>query len=58
MNLFYDAMPACWKKLTVDHCQEVNHIINDVYKAVPANKKVWTKGNVLKLVEYVKLGEV
>ena len=25
---------------------------------MPANKKVWTKGNVLKLVKYVKLGEL
>ena len=57
-NSLYDAIPACWKKLTVDHRQEGIQIIDDVYKSVPENKKVWTKGNVLKLVKYVKLGEV
>ena len=57
-NSLYDAISYCWKKLTVDHRQEVIQIIDDFYKSVPANKKVWTKGNVLKLVKYVKLGEV
>ena len=51
-------MPACRKKLSVDHRQEVIQIIDDVYKLAPANKKVWTKCNVLKLVKYVKVGEV
>ena len=58
MNFLYDAMPDFWKKLTVDHRQKVIQIIDDVYKSVPANKKVCTKGNVLKLVKYVKLGEL
>ena len=57
-NPLYDEIPAFWNKLTVDHRQEVIQIIDDVYKSVPGKKKVWTKGNVLKLVKYVKLGEI
>ena len=51
-------MPYCWNKLTLDNRQELIQIVDYVYKSVPANKKVWTKVNVLKLVKYVKLGEV
>ena len=42
-NSLYDAMPACWKKLTLDHRQEVIQIIDDVYKSVPANKRYGQK---------------
>ena len=38
-NSSYDKIPACWKKLTVDHSQELIQIIGEGYKSVPAKKR-------------------
>ena len=38
-NLLCDAMPYFWKKLTVDHRQEVIQIIDEVNKSVPETKR-------------------
>jgi hypothetical protein len=54
----YDAMPACWKRLTVEQRNKVMGTIREVYKSTHVNKRVWTKQNVFNLVKFVKLDDV
>jgi len=54
----FDAMPACWVNMSVEHRHEVLTIIKGVYEtAALCDAKVdWTKGTVVGLARYVKLG--
>ena len=54
----YDAMPACWKRLTIELRQSVMVTIREIYRSAPADEKVWTKQNVLRLAKFVKLDDV
>ena len=54
----FDAMPACWKRLTVEERQNVMAIIDGLYRDAEVGKPIWTKLNILRLVKYVSLDEV
>ena len=56
----FDAMPACWVNMSVEHRDEVLRIIKDVYEtaALCDTKVDWTKGTVCGLARYVKLEDV
>ena len=54
----YDAMPACWKRLSVEHRHGVLSTIRNIYATTSENEKVWTKVNVVRLAKYVKMDDV
>ena len=54
----YDAMPACWKKLDVEHRQAVMRIICNAYNYTPLNQNVWRKQNIFSLSIVVRLEDV
>jgi len=56
----FDAMPACWVKLSVEQRHEVLTIIQNVYDLAEMcdDKPEWTKEVVVGLARYVKLEEV
>jgi len=56
----FDAMPACWTNLSVEHRHEVISICKGVYEcaALCDDKVEWTKNIVCALARYTKLDEV
>jgi len=56
----FDAMPACWVNMSVEHRHEVLAVIKDVYDtAALCDAKVdWTKGTVVGLARYAKLEDI
>jgi len=53
-----DAMPACWKHLSIEQRHEVVSIIGSIYKEAPADEPVWTKSNVMRLSQFVPLEDI
>ena len=54
----YDAMPACWKKLSIFDRRVIIGILDDIYNSKQAGKPLFTSTDILKLTKYVKLNEV
>ncbi|KAI2510833.1 hypothetical protein MHU86_3619 [Fragilaria crotonensis] len=55
----FDAMPAVWKKLSVEDRHNVVALIDGFYSSSEfEDVPIWTKGNVLQLVKYVPIGDV
>ncbi|KAI2491962.1 hypothetical protein MHU86_22582 [Fragilaria crotonensis] len=55
----FDAMPAVWKKLSVEDRHAVVTLIDGFYASNEfQDVPIWTKGNVLQLVKYVPIGDV
>jgi len=56
----FDAMPACWANMSVEHRHKVLTIIKDVCEtAALCNTKVdWSKGTVVGLARHAKLEDV
>ena len=55
----FDAMPAVWKKLSVEDRHAVVTLIDGFYASNEfQDVPIWTKGNVLQLVKYAPIGDV
>ena len=55
----FDAMPAVWKKLSVEDRHAVVALIDGFYASNEFQEvPIWTKGNVLQLVKYAPIGDV
>ena len=54
----YDAIPECWKRLTVEKWHQVLCNIDEIYKNLPSNEIVRTKQNVICVAKFVHLQEV
>ena len=57
-KLLYDAIPACWKNLSVFNRRAITDILDDIYNSTQTEKSLWTSANILKLTKYIKLDEV
>ena len=58
-DYYYDAMPSCWKKLTVDDRREVVELMDQYYsEAKVRGVSPWSKENVISLTKFCSKKDV
>jgi hypothetical protein len=49
-NELFDAMPAVWRNLSLEHCHKVVSIIDEFIASTPTGDSAWCSQNVWKLL--------
>ena len=58
-NSHYDAMPVCWKRLSLDDREEVVSILDELYmRARESGELMWSKEKVMALQKFVGLKDM
>ena len=57
-NHYYDAMPACWKKMNIEDRRKVLDIIDGFEDSTDDDTFGWSKENVHKLLPFCKLADI
>eukprot|EP00957_Ditylum_brightwellii_P041124 3113157-Ditylum_brightwellii.AAC.1 len=52
---YYDAMPAVWKRMSIEVRQEVLQLIDKFNKDADENNAMWPKENCYKMLKYCSL---
>ena len=55
---YYDAMPAVWKRMSIEIRQEVLQLIDKFEKDADENNAMWSKENCYKMLKYCSLKEI